>query len=107
MMAAMKSVFEVAQELAEAHKAEDPETEAIYLAKSPEGVSEVRLVEVTRSLGDAGEVLPFRFAARDDLGVPYASVLILLSVGDWARIESGDLSLPEGWGQSSELQKIN
>lgn len=102
----MKSVFDVATDLAKAHKAEDPETKAIYLAKSSESSSEVRLVEVSGSLDGAGEILPFRFAPRNDLGVPYASVVVLLSFEDWARLERGELSLPAGWGSAGELQKI-
>ena len=102
----MKSVFDVATALAKAHKAEDPETKAIYLAKSSESSAEVRLVEVSGSLGGAGEVLPFRFAPRNDLGVPYASVVVLLSSEDWARLERGELSLPAGWGSDGDLQKI-
>lgn len=99
----MKSVFQVAEALARAHKAEDPETQAVYLA---ENQAEVRLVEVSGSLGNSGEVLPFRFAPRNDLDIPYASVLVLLSPDDWKRVERGELRLPEGWGLPADLKKI-
>jgi hypothetical protein len=102
----MRLVADVAADLAKAHKAEDPETQAIYLAKSSESASEVRLVEVSGSLGGSGEVLPFRFAPRDDLGVPYASVVVLLSPEDWERLNKGELSLPAGWGSPSDLLKL-
>jgi hypothetical protein len=55
--------------MAESHRKEDPATTAVFLAEDP---AEVRLVEVSRSVSSAGEVLPFRFAARPDLGVPAA-----------------------------------
>lgn len=101
----MKSVLDVATELAVAHKGEDPDTQ-VYLALSDEPATEVRLVEVTGSLSDSGEVLPFRFAARADLGVPYASVVVLLGLEDWERVQRGELSLPHGWGQPQDLKKI-
>lgn len=100
-----KPILEVAQELAKAHRAEDPETKSVFLAES-EGVTEVRLVEVSGSIGTSGEVLPFRFAPRPDLGVPYPSVVVLLSEDDWERIERGELALPPGWGTPSTLKKI-
>lgn len=99
----MKTISEVAHELADAHRAVDPATKSVFLAKN---ASEVRLVEVSGSVGNSGEVLPFRFAPRPDLGVPYASVVVLLSEDDWHRVEQGDLSLPDGWGQLDALQAI-
>lgn len=99
----LKPIFEVAKELAEAHRAEDPETTSVFLADSP---TEVRLIEVSGSVGTSGEVLPFRFAPRPDLGVPYASVVVLLSEDDWGRITRGELELPPGWGTPSALKKI-
>jgi hypothetical protein len=98
-----KPVAAVAKELAEAHRKEDPATKAVFLAES---VAEVRLVEVSGSASSTGEVLPFRFAARPDLGVPYASVVVLLSEDDWGRIERGELALPADWGTPAKLKKI-
>ncbi|MBK7397352.1 MAG: hypothetical protein IPJ34_13920 [Myxococcales bacterium] len=99
----MKSIGEVAHELAQAHRAEDPETKQVYLASSD---TEVRLVEVSGSIGSTGEVLPFRFTARADLGIPYASIVVLLGEDDWHRVERGELALPEGWGGFEDLKKI-
>jgi hypothetical protein len=98
-----KAIVEVARELADAHRKEDTANVAVFLAESP---VEVRLVEVSRSIDTSGEVLPFRFAARPDLGVPYASVVVLLSEDDWARIERGELALPPDWGTPATLKKI-
>lgn len=92
----MKSVLETAKELAKAHKEEDPETIAIYLA---EAENEVRLVEVTHSVESSApaEVLPFRFAAQPEEGFDYPSVIVLLSPSEWAKVEKGELQLPAGW----------
>jgi hypothetical protein len=100
----MKSaIFDVAIELAEAHRKEDPGTLAVYLAESN---NEVRLVEVSGSVGDSGEVLPFRFAASAEHDVPYPSVVVLLSEADWKRVEAGELELPSDWGAPKDLRKI-
>ncbi len=98
-----KDIDEVAKELAEAHRKEDPETREVFLAPHP---AEVRLVEVSGSLAPSGEVLPFRFAPSPEHGVPYASVVVLLSVDDWARLKKGDLKLPPDWGTPETLKKI-
>jgi hypothetical protein len=102
-LVATKRIVDVAKELAEAHRKEDPETKAVFLA---ENLAEVRLVEVSGSVSTSGEVLPFRFAPRPDLGVPYASVVLLLSEDDWERIERGELALPPDWGTPATLKKI-
>jgi hypothetical protein len=93
----MKTVPEFAKELAKAHVEDDPKTTDVYFV---EGVdNEVRLVEVSGSLGNAGpgEVLPFRFEAQPKDGVPYPSVVVLLSPAEWAAVKKGDLKLPPGW----------
>ena len=96
-------IDEVAKKLAAAHRQEDPETREIFLAPH---ATEVRLVEVSGSLAPSGEVLPFRFAPSPEHGVPYPSVVVLLSVDDWASIQRGDLKLPADWGTAATLKKI-
>lgn len=103
LLSVTANLIDVAKDLAAAHREEDPETKLVFLAKSND---EIRLVEVSGSIGDSGEVLPFRFAPREDLGVPFASVVILLSENDWKRLENGELELPAGWGDTRSLQKI-
>ncbi len=101
----MKSIPDVARELAEAHQKEDPETKSVFLAEDP-GQAEVRLVEVSGSVRNSGDVLPFRFAPRPDMGIPYASVIVLLSEDEWERVRRGELQLPQGWGAPDGLKKI-
>ncbi len=100
----MKSVFEVARELAEAHKEEDPATTDIFLADAP---GEVRLVEVSGSVGSSEprEVLPFRFGAQPEEGIDYPSVVDLLSPAEWEAVKKGELPLPPGWN-ADELRKV-
>ena len=89
-----------------AGRALDAAVRPMKLAASSDSSAEVRLVEVSGSLATSGEVLPFRFAPRADLGVPYASVVVLLGLEDWERVKNGQLSLPEGWGHPEDLKQI-
>lgn len=101
----MKTVPEVAEELAKAHVEDDPKTTDVYFV---EGVNdEVRLVEVTGSLGSGrpAEVLPFRFQAQPEQGVPYPSVVVLLSPSDWEAVEKDEVKLPPGW-ERTKLKKV-
>ena len=93
---------QVAKELAAAHRMADVDTIAVYWAPDPEQ-REIRLVEVSGSVGETGEVLPFRFAPRVDRGIPYASVLILLNPDEWEKVKSGELKLPLSWPSADKL----
>lgn len=96
-------IIESAKFLAEMHRAADPQTKAIYLARDPRD-SEIRLVEVSDSVDSTGEVLPFRFRAHPEKGVYFESVIVLLNIKEWKFIEIGKLHLPEGWGSLPELE---
>ena len=100
-----KTIDDTARELAEAHRTEDPDTTDIFLSPDPAG-QEVRLVEVSGSVGTANEVLPFRFGPAPEYGVPFASVVILLSRAEWEAVRAGTLRLPEGWESPAQLRKI-
>lgn len=54
----------------------------------------------TSSISDKGEVLPFRFTA-DPPDVPYQSVVVMLSPGDWNR--RNELAWPDGF---ERLEKV-
>lgn len=97
----MPKIAQLAERLAKAHAAEDPKTLAAFLAESE---VEIRLVEVSASVGSIGSVLPFRFAATEE--VPLESIIILLSEDEWQRVLAGDLALPEGWGTPDTLRKL-
>ena len=101
----MKTVEDVARELAAAHRDADSDIQEIYFYPDPAG-EEVRLVEVSGSVGNTGEVLPFRFAARPDLGVPYPSVVVLLSPEEKQALDSKLLALPANWGNPLDMRRI-
>jgi hypothetical protein len=52
------------------------------------------------------KILPVRFAPRPDLGVPYDSVVVLLSPAEWEEVRAGRLPLPPEWGSAADLKKI-
>ena len=89
----MQTVEETARLLAEEHAGEDEGMREIYWSPSE---NEVRLVEVSSSVADRGEVLPFRFTP-DPPDVPYPSTVILLGPGDWARVQGNELELPDAF----------
>lgn len=85
-----------AADLAAAHRKEDPKTSEILLFPDPQ-LANVRLLEVSGSAPRSGDVLPFSFDARPDLGVRFASTVILLSPGEMKDVLAGTLPLPAGW----------
>jgi len=94
----MQSVEVTAKLLAGEHVQEDQGINRILWAPAED---EVRLIEVTSSVTDRGEALPFRFSA-DPPDVPYPSVVILLGPGDWERIKEHELELPDTFGGKLE-----
>lgn len=47
-------------------------------------------------------MLPFHFRARQDLGIDFASTVILLSPEEWRDVLAGKLPLPDGWDLSTK-----
>jgi hypothetical protein len=85
-----------AKTLAAFHKQEDPQTAEVYLFPDAH-LADVRLLEVSGSAPRSGDVLPFHFQARPDLGIDFSSTVILLSPDEWKDVLAGKLSLPAGW----------
>lgn len=83
---------QTADALAAAHRASDPSTSTIMYFPAA-GI--IRLVEVSASAPTTREILPFAFDAAN--GVPFPSVVILVSPAEWAEIQAGTLALPNGW----------
>jgi hypothetical protein len=90
-----------AASLASAHRREDTSTDEVFLFPDPH-LADVRLLEVSGSAPRSGDVLPFRFDARPDLGVPFPSVVILLSPDEWKDVQDGKLKLPPDWDLSKK-----
>lgn len=93
-----------AKDLADAHRARDPNIVLVMWAPDS-NLSEIRLIEVSPESPTTGEILPFRFTARPDLGVHYPSVVVLLSPSEWHDVQAQQLPLPAGW-QLAAFQPI-
>jgi hypothetical protein len=85
-----------AEKLAQAHRQEDPGTKEVYLFPDVQ-LADVRLLEVSGSAPTSGDVVPFHFQARPDIGIDFSSTVILLSPEEWREVQAGKLHLPGGW----------
>ncbi|MBK9259774.1 MAG: hypothetical protein IPM54_08035 [Polyangiaceae bacterium] len=98
--------IECAIELARAHRDIDPATRDVYLA-SGENDPLIRLVEVSASVPTTSEFFPYAFTDDPNNGVPYPSVLILVSPEEWTSLEAGQRKLPQGWPEVRDLKRLN
>jgi len=99
----VKTTYDVARELARLHRDEDPDTQEVYFFEAP---GEVRLLEISGSVGYTGELLPFKFGARPDKGIDYPSVVILLTPEELEDLREGRLALPDGWGALDTSRRV-
>jgi len=95
--------LQTARELAAAHRQADPGTRLIFLQPDVDE-REIRLLEVSAAAPTSGELYAFSFTARPDLGIPYPSVVLLLSDEEWEDVQRGNLQLPNGWTLNGLLQ---
>lgn len=101
---AMKNkLTDVAEELAREHRKADPDITNVFQA---ENENEIRLVEITGSVGTTRMIVPFHFGKRPDLGIPYPSAVIHLSPEEFALLKKGNLELPAGWGTFENLTPV-
>lgn len=96
----MKTIHQCAVDLAQQHAKADPNMREIYLVPYVETLMplepEIRLIEVTTAVPHTSEVMPFRFAATED--VPYRTVIVLLNPADW--VERSRLQWPDAMNPS-------
>ena len=100
-MSEKPTIRSVAEMLAQAHRDADPDTTDIFWSPDEE---EVRLVEVSKGVGQTGDwpITPVCFMPGK--AVPYPSAVVLLSVSEWAAVRAGTKKLPKGWLSLEELQ---
>lgn len=102
-MPRLRTYRETAEDLAHAHRRVDPTTTRILLIPDP-AQAEIRLLEVSASTPWSGDVIPFPFDARPDLGIFFPSVVILLNPREWEDVEAGRLPLPLGWDLNARAE---
>jgi hypothetical protein len=82
--------------LAAAHRKEDPQTTEVFLFPDTQ-LADVRLLEVSGSAPKSGDVVPFHFQARPDLGIDFESTVILLSPEEWHDVVA-TMPTARDWG---------
>ena len=97
-MSAIAEKSEVARKLADAHRQVEPGIVHIVrlLAEHELDIGEpVKLLEVNRDTSPSG-VVPIAFGAAPP-SIPFPSVVVEVTEGEFEQIRSGSLPLPEGW----------
>jgi hypothetical protein len=102
-MGVTKTLEQTAGELATAHAKSEEDTLEIYLAPDK---GEIRLVEVSETVGTTNEVLPFQFDPQPAKGIFFPLSVVVVSPEEMKRILNGELNLPEGWGTPDRLRRI-
>lgn len=84
---------------ADRQMATDPEVEDIYYLKTNAPDREVRLIEVNSQIvpRDEDPIHPLDFGVDRGGETDHKLLIADVTPGQWAEIESGKISLPDGW----------
>ena len=94
-----------AQLLADAHFKLDEAITRIFRVLEPDesdAQGPVKLLEVNPMTAETG-IMPIGLTADPSRGVPYPTVIVEVSSGEFERLVSGELRLPRGWTLGAEL----
>jgi len=64
----------------------------------------IKLLEVNANTPESG-IMPLHFGPAPASGIPYASVIIEVSPGEFQKIRSNELKLPDGWSIGEEFPR--
>jgi len=98
MSEGLKTIEEVALDLAKANIEAEPNISRVYLFPSD---NEIRLIEVDRTSPSVNDVIPFYFGEDSEEGIPFPSGIALIHPDDVDKAE-----LPEDWGEWSAKKLI-
>jgi hypothetical protein len=92
---------EVAKKIAQTHYRIEPGITAIYTIcdNTPNGGlsdAPIRLLEVNANTPPSG-ILPIQFDPVPASGIPYPSVIVEVTPGEFEKIRRQELPLPHGW----------
>ena len=96
---------DTAQLLADAHFQMDEAITRIFRVLEPDesdAQGSVKLLEVNPLTAETG-VMPIGLPADPSRGIPYPTVIVEVSPGEFERLVSGELRLPRGWTLGHEL----
>jgi hypothetical protein len=99
----------VARELVSKHyEVEEGLTHVYWITSPSENASNpmepIKLLEVNENTVPSG-ILPLQFGPSPASGIDYPSVIVEVTPGEFARIRSGQLGLPNGWTLGAEIPK--
>jgi len=97
-MPRMLDKSEVARSLADAHRKIEPGISRIIRVvadREHEASEPVKLLEVNPETSPSG-IVPIAFGA-DPPQIPFSSVIIEVTEGEFEEIRAGSLPLPDGW----------
>lgn len=90
-----------ARSLARTHRKSDPDIVAVYVVPRDD---EVRIVEVSNSVGTTNEVIPLRFSKNPTENLQFDTIIVLMSNEEYTAYKNGDLDLPDGWVNLTEVE---
>jgi hypothetical protein len=108
LMSPVADKKEIARSLAQTHVKTEPSISRIVrlLAGREEDPNEpVKLLEVNSETSPSG-IIPISFGANPPR-VPFPSVIIEVTESEFAEIQSGKMSLPEGWRMGETLFELS
>ncbi|MBM3500970.1 MAG: hypothetical protein FJX74_20125 [Armatimonadetes bacterium] len=62
----------------------------------------IRLIEVSDVIPETGEFRPLKFGPTE--GIPYETIVALVTPGEWRMIQTGQLALPQGWDLGTAVE---
>lgn len=96
---------DASRRLAEAHFTVEPVITRIHrLETNDPSDATIRLLEVNPGTFPSG-IVPVGFGPNSATGVPYPSVIIEVTPGEYAAVASGELNLPDGWRLGDEYSR--
>ena len=98
---------EVARRLADAHRIFEPSIVRIVRIETPSEEDEaepVKLLEVNPDTTELGEIMPVVFGAAE--GVPFPSVVVEVTPGEFEKLQSRAIELPPGWSLGETLYPL-
>lgn len=101
----------VARELAHKHYEIESGLTHVFWITSPSETElnptePIKLLEVNENTVPSG-IMPIQFGPSPASGVYYPSVIVEVTPHEYARIQTGDLRLPEGWDLGEEIPKVH
>jgi hypothetical protein len=92
----MPTKDEIARNLAQAHfRVEDGLEQVVIIDSGSDPREPIKLLEVNANTLPTGSIEPFSFSSTSE--IPFVTHVAEITPDEYARLQRGELSLPEGW----------